>query len=233
MPGELILIVEDNERNLKLVRDLLRRSARPSSESLGYDDSGRAPGRPGMAIPQRRMTLEKFLSLPEEKPALEYIDGRVTQKVSPKGPHARLQTVLSRLFDDHAGSRKLGMAFSEARVTFGGDSLVPDLVFYRWDRIPHTPTGRIAEDFTTPPDLVIEIISPGQRLNALMARCRWYVDHGVPLVLLVDPRRERVMLFRAGAEPSLVSGDEAIDLQDVLPGLLLTARQLFEALYVR
>jgi Uma2 family endonuclease len=186
-----------------------------------------------MAIPQHRVTLKEFLSLPEEKPALEYIDGRVTQKVSPKGPHARLQIVLGRLFDNHAEPRKLGMAFSEARVTFGGDSLVPDVVFYRWDRIPHTATGRVVEDFTTPPDLVVEIISPGQRINALTARCRWYVDQGVPLVLLVDPRRERVMLFREGAEPSLISGDEPIDLEAVLPGFRLTARQLFEALYVR
>ena len=186
-----------------------------------------------MAIPQRRMTLEQFLRLPEEKPALEYIDGRVTQKVSPKGPHGRLQLRIGELLDGHAEPRKLGMAFSEARVTVGGDSPVPDLVFYRWDRIPLTATGRIAEDFTTPPDLVVEIISPAQRLNALMARCRWYVDHGVRLVLLVDPRSERLMLFRAGAEPILISCDETVVLQEVLPGLLLTARQLFEALYVR
>ena len=32
-----------------------------------------------MAITQRRMTLEEFLRLPEEKPYLELIDGMVVQ----------------------------------------------------------------------------------------------------------------------------------------------------------
>ncbi len=44
-----------------------------------------------MAVTQRRMTLEEFLALPEEKPALEYEDGVVTQKMPPQGKHASLQ----------------------------------------------------------------------------------------------------------------------------------------------
>jgi Uma2 family endonuclease len=37
-----------------------------------------------------RMTLEQFLALRERKSALEFEDGEVTQKVSPKGPHSAL-----------------------------------------------------------------------------------------------------------------------------------------------
>lgn len=186
-----------------------------------------------MAIPQAHITLNEFLKLPDEEPALEYFDGRVTQKVSPKGPHSLLQLDIGSLINGHALPRKLGRAFSEARVTFGGESPVPDLVFYRWDRIPRTPRGRIAEDFTTPPDLVIEIISPGQRIAALTRRCRWYVDNGVRVVLLIDPRREHVIVFRPATEPAHIAGDEPIALEDVLPGFSLIARQLFDALYVR
>ena len=40
-----------------------------------------------MALTERRTSLEEFLKLPEEKPALEYFDGKVTQKVSPKTRH--------------------------------------------------------------------------------------------------------------------------------------------------
>ena len=44
-----------------------------------------------MAITERRLTLEQFLKLPEEEPALEYVDGAATPKMSPKGPHGALQ----------------------------------------------------------------------------------------------------------------------------------------------
>jgi Uma2 family endonuclease len=186
-----------------------------------------------MAISERRLTLEEFLELPEEEPALELICGQVVQKVSPKGPHGRIQMRLGVLIDTYAEPRRLGLAFSETRTSFGGASPVPDVVFYRWERVPRTPEGRIADDFTTPPDLAIEIISPSQRRNPLIRRCHWYVENGVRIALLIDPGRETAMLFRPGAEPIMLAHDEQIDLEELLPGFRLTPRQLFEALYLR
>jgi Uma2 family endonuclease len=184
-----------------------------------------------MAISQRRMTLEEFLKLPEEKPALELIGGEVRQKVSPKGPHGTLQTEVALLIDGHARPRRSGRVFTETRATFGGESHVPDLIYYSWDRVPRTPEGRIADDFLTPPDVAIEITSPGQSISELERLCRWYVEHGVRVALLTHPRRETVTLFRAGSEPIRLAGDQAIELDDILPGLVLTPRQVFGALY--
>lgn len=186
-----------------------------------------------MAVSQRPRTLEAFLELPEETPALEFFHGRVVQKVSPKGPHSTLQPWLAELFNGHARPRRLGAAFTEARVTFCGQSTVPDLVYYCWERIPRTPEGRVAEDFTTPPDIAIEILSPGQSAAQLGQRCEWYVANGVRVALFVDPRRELARLFRPGLEPTLISGDEGIELEELLPGFRLTARQIFDALDFR
>ncbi|MEA2631108.1 MAG: hypothetical protein QOE66_1327, partial [Chloroflexota bacterium] len=36
------------------------------------------------------MTLEEFLTLPEDRPYLEYIDGRIKAKVSPQKKHSLL-----------------------------------------------------------------------------------------------------------------------------------------------
>ena len=186
-----------------------------------------------MAISQRNMTLEQFLKLPEKKPALEYERGVVKQKVSPKGPHSRLQFWLSYRFDSSDAPSKRAAAFPEARITFGGRSLVPDVVVYRWDRIPRDPDGRVAEDFTTPSDIAVEILSPGQSAAEYERRCRWYVEHGIQVALLVSPRRESVKLFRSGQEPSVLTGDDLIDLAPALPGLRPTVRELFDALWLR
>lgn len=185
-----------------------------------------------MAISQRRMTLAEFLELPEEKPALEYEAGAVKQKVSPKAPHSRLQFWLARLFDSSDSPGKQAAAFPEARVTFGGQSLVPDLIVYCWDRIPREANGRVVEDFTTPPDIAVEILSPGQGRAAYEQRCRWYVEHDVQIALLVSPRNESVQVFRRGQEPSLLRGDDPISLAPVLPGLRLAVRDLFSALWL-
>lgn len=39
-----------------------------------------------MVVTPKRKTLDEFLAMPGKKPALEYIDGEVIQKVSPSTP---------------------------------------------------------------------------------------------------------------------------------------------------
>ena len=185
-----------------------------------------------MAISERRMTLAEFLQLPEVKPALELVAGRVLEKVSPKAVHGKLQLRLGSFVDRFAEPRKLASAFTETRVTFAGNSVVPDVVVYRWHRIQCDANGEILDDFTTPPDIAIEIVSPGQSIRGQHERCRWYVDNGVEIALCVNPRpRTRsVTLFRAGCEPITLTGHDRIDLDSVLPGFELTVATLFAAL---
>jgi Uma2 family endonuclease len=185
-----------------------------------------------MAISERRMTLEEFLALPEVKPALELVAGRVSQKVSPQAIHGRLQLWLGSLFAGYGEPGKLAMAFTETRVTFAGDSLVPDVVVYRWHRIQCGADGEIVEDFTTPPDIAIEIVSPGQSVRGQHERCRWCVENGVEIALCVNPRARvrSVTLFRAGSEPVVLTGNDRIPLDSVLPGFELTVAELFAAL---
>ncbi|MBA2447513.1 MAG: Uma2 family endonuclease [Chloroflexi bacterium] len=62
-----------------------------------------------MTVGQRRLTLEEFLELPEESPALELIDGMVTQKVAPQWLHGLLQVGFAGLINDYARPRKLAI----------------------------------------------------------------------------------------------------------------------------
>jgi Uma2 family endonuclease len=185
-----------------------------------------------MAVPLKEMTLERFLELPEEEPALEFEDGRITQKVSPKGQHSRLQLDLGGAIEQFARPRKLALAFTELRATFGGRSYVPDISVYRWSRLPVNTAGDIANDFTEPPDLAIEILSPEQGTTALVRRCLWYVSHGVGIALLVDPTDRSVLSFRPDRIPTSLVDSDRIDVDDLLPGFALTVRQLFDLLRV-
>lgn len=176
------------------------------------------------------LTLAEFLALPEEKPALEYVAGVVTRKVSAGIEHSMLQARLVELVNRFGEPRRLVMAVFELRATFGGASVVPDVAVLRWERIPHTPTGRLGGDLTEPPDIAVEIVSPGQSVNALIRRCLWYVANGVPLALLIDPEDESIVLFRPGAEPVGFPGSDSIDLGEVIPDFTLSLADLFATL---
>jgi Uma2 family endonuclease len=183
-----------------------------------------------MVLTGQALTLDEFLALPEKEPALEYVDGAVSQKVSPKARHAFLQGWLAARLAGAATGPHSGRVFTEARVTFAGQSRVPDLVFYVLARVPRTATGVIADDLLEPPDLAIEIRSPSQNVTAQVRRCIWYVEHGVPVALLVDPDDQTVLAFRPGATPRALRGADRLDLAELLPALDVTAAELFDSL---
>ena len=182
-----------------------------------------------MTITERRLTLAEFLALPEEKPALEYADGEVTQKVSPKARHGTLQLVVANRLDVPGVSR----AFPETRTTYAGRSLVPDVIAFTWDRIPEDEQGEIPDDITVPPDVAVEVRSPGQSVRDQIERCRWYVANGVRLSLFVDPLRRVVRVFRPDGESGPLAGDDVIDLSNVIAGCAFSVNELFAALRAR
>ena len=183
-----------------------------------------------MALPQRPLTLEEFLKLPEEKPALEYVDGRVRQKVAGQGRHSGLQSFFDVYFNTLGRPGRIARAFPERRVAFAGQAHVPDVVVFRWARIPRNARGQLADECNYAPDMAIEIISPGQTLRQLMQDCEWYVAHGVELALLVLPVGERVRVFLPNEPWRELRGDDVIEFAPIIPGARLTVRELFAAL---
>ena len=183
-----------------------------------------------MTIAGARMTLEEFLALPEEEVALEYIDGEVVQKVSPKTWHRELQAEFTGQMRGFAQPRRLAHVLTEHRSTYGGRSTVPDIAVSRWGRIPRDGRGRLVNDVTTPPDIAVEIVSPDQSLGNLIRRCRWYIENGVRSALLLDPDDSTIRDFRPGAEPVVLRGGDVLGLGDVLPGFTLDVGALFDVL---
>jgi Uma2 family endonuclease len=183
-----------------------------------------------MAVARRGLNLEQFLELPDEEPALEYVDGEVRQKVSPNTPHSALQYELAERINTFARSRQIARAFPELRTTFGGRSIVPDLAVFRWVHIPVDKSGDLLPAVRAAPDIAVEIASPGQSTNALVSRCRWYVANGVAIALLLDPIDRSVLAFHASSAIDELRGLDPIDLSPIVPGLELTVEHLFASL---
>lgn len=174
-----------------------------------------------MAVTPQRMSLAEFLKLPEVKPALELRQGMVTQKVPPSGPHSSIQAWFGVQVYNFAEVRELAQAFTEARLILGEDTYVPDVVVYRWDRVPEDESGNLPFFFPTPPDLAVEVMSPGQTLRATLDRCRELIGHGVRVVVLVDPIHRGVHVVRPDAEVGPLREGDLVDMTDVIPDFRL------------
>jgi Uma2 family endonuclease len=178
----------------------------------------------------QRMTLDEFLALPEIKPALEYGGGVVSQRIAADGQRAVLRVSFATEVSVFSEPRRLAVALPGLRTTYGGASWVPDISVYTWSRIPREPNGRVANRFTEPPDIAVEIVSRDQTATNLVSKCIWYVKNGVKIALIADPAEDIVLRFRPDALPEALTGDDRIDLDEVLPGFELTVSQLFGSL---
>ena len=105
--------------------------------------------------PIRQMDLEEFLDLPDTKPASEYIDGEIVRKPMPQTQHSVIQKKLLFAIDPILSNAGIGQAFPELRCTFGGRSIVPDVVVFKEDKIAYDENGDIETVFSIPPDWTI------------------------------------------------------------------------------
>jgi Uma2 family endonuclease len=183
-----------------------------------------------MASPSRvqaGLTLEEFLRLPEEKPYLEYIDGRIEAKVSPQKKHGLIENRIINRLNQFAEPAGLGLAFPELRCTFAGRSIVPDLAFLLDEHIPSDENGEIADITPIPPDIHIEIISPEQSVRKSQEKLAHSTSHGCSLGWLIDPYRKTIDVYRPGRPPERLSADGVLEGDPVLPGFRSPASEVF------
>jgi len=68
------------------------------------------------------------------------------------------------------------------------------------------------------PDFVIEIRSRTDTLKKLQAKMQEWIDNGVRLAWLIDPKKQQVTIYRKNIEPEIMEGFEHIlSGEDVMP----------------
>ncbi len=157
-----------------------------------------------VATPVKNLTLESFLALPETKPANEYIDGKIVQKPMHQGKHSIIQTKLIILINSILLESKIAIALSELRCTFGGRSIVPDVVVLKHENIPKDDDGEVANVVSTAPDWVIEILSPDQSTTKVIKNILHCLDHGTEVGWLVDPAEKMILVYQPDKQVQVV-----------------------------
>jgi len=80
-------------------------------------------------LPVHLLDVKDFLRFPDFKPPLEFIGGRVIQKIAKDLPRSVIQGRLSAAIDAFARTRQLGRVYPSLRVVLGGSVLVPEISY--------------------------------------------------------------------------------------------------------
>ena len=168
--------------------------------------------------------------LPESKPALEWINNRILQKVSPRRKHALAQGRFFGALDAWACDHRAGMVGTEWHFQVQppgeiGRTLVPDVAYLSYERMPkaeleQTDIPRVA------PDVVVEIRSPEDLQRAIDEKIRVYLAAGTRVIFLVDPTKKTVAAY-SDDRVELFSQNDLIH-HDALPNFALPAHRFFD-----
>jgi Uma2 family endonuclease len=171
-----------------------------------------------MATTTRKVaTEEDLLRTPKDGSTYELVDGEI--RVSPGGArHGVVSLRLASLLHAFASERRLGFVF-ESNTGFrlpGGNIRSPDTCFVSAGRFSEGP---LPDGFASlAPDLAVEVVSPGDRPRHVLDKVGEYLEAGVRLVWVIDPKRGRAVVYRSLSDVRELSGADELDGEDVLPG---------------
>jgi Uma2 family endonuclease len=137
------------------------------------------------------MTAEEFFALGETSENYELVDGVVSMSPRPGSRHQAVLWLISHQFSEFAGATGCRF-FPEVDLVLGrGLVYTPDLMCFGPDRVSGFPAR-----LDVPPDLIIEVLSPGNKEFDLTRKKDDYGRFGVPEYWTVDPADARVRCFR-------------------------------------
>ena len=180
-----------------------------------------------MSSAARLVTAEELFNFPDPG-RYELVRGVPRVCEPPGGVHGRLALKLGRRLDEHVTQLGLGTVLVETGYVLqrGPDTVRgPDVSFVSTARFP---PDRIPEQFISgPPDLAVEILSPGDRWSEIEEKVSDYLAGGTRRVWLVDPRERRVIVRYADRPSRVLTDRDILDGEDVVPGFALDLAELF------
>ena len=183
-----------------------------------------------MSTATSSITADELLTMPRGKVRYELIRGELSS-MSPAGSEHGVVTMrLALLLGGHVIDRNLGLVFGAESGFFierDPDTVrAPDIAYVRRERIP---AGGIPEGYWSgPPDLAVEVVSPGDTVRAVDENVAGWLAAGTTMVWVVSPRWKTVTVHVRNAPIRICTVDETLDGGDILPDFRCDVRGIFQ-----
>jgi Uma2 family endonuclease len=173
-------------------------------------------------------TAGELLAMPDDGNRYELIGGELRMMSPAGGRHGRITLKLARRLGDYVEEHDLGETFAaETGFLLSEDPdtvRAPDVAFVSHARLKH----RANDPGYLPlaPDLVAEVVSPGDRSSDVEEKALEWLAAGVLAVLVVDPQTRSIRHYQSVKEIQ-VHRDGLVDLGHVIHGFQLDVAELF------
>lgn len=185
-----------------------------------------------MSTATRLTTADELLRMPRDGFRYDLIEGEL-RKMSPPGSiHGVVTVEVTIRLGEYVSRNRLGAVFAAEtgfRVARQPDTvLAPDVSFVRQERL--AVTGIPDEYFPEAPALVVEVVSPGDTAEEVDDKVRRWFAAGTEMAWVVYPKGRTVTVFRGLDDIRVLTADDTLDGNSVVPGFSCRVGDLFSAL---
>jgi Uma2 family endonuclease len=176
------------------------------------------------------LTAEEFAERPDPGYPEELVRGRIVPMPMPKPRHGQICGRTYALFHAQVDANDIGHLLSNDAgvITERGPDTVrgADISFYSYARVPKGPLPDRYLD--TPPDLVVEVLSPSDRWPKVLAKVAEYLDAGTAVVIVLDDQRRMAQLYHADGTTRLLGAEDELALPYLLGDFRVRVGRFFE-----
>ena len=182
-----------------------------------------------MSMAQTLMTADELLAMPRDGFRYELVRGELIRMSPTGGEHGTIAARLTVIYGHFVIENKLGIMFGAEtgfKIAVDPDTVrAPDFAFVSGERIPESgiPKGY----WIGAPDLAVEVISPGDIYGEVEDKVLEWLDAGAKMVIVVNPRRRTSTVYRSRNDVKILSEDDELNGEDLLPGFACKVSDFF------
>lgn len=183
-----------------------------------------------MAIEKKLFTAEELLRLPRGRGARHELIRGELKPMAPSGEeHGIVAMEVATLVSNHVRAHNLGYVLAAETgffIAHNPDTVrAPEMAFISEHRFPNTgPSTKYSE---IAPDLLAEVVSPSDNAGEILEKVLEWLAFGMRLVWVVYPRTRTVTVYRSLKDPRVLTSDDELSGEEVLPGFSCKVADLF------
>jgi len=179
-----------------------------------------------------RATLADLIAANDQSAGVvcEWIDGTLVEKAMGQFESWIGVIVAGELYA-YLKTHDIGMLYGEAAVLqiLPGIGRAPDVSFIAWGSLPGgKPPPRTEKVPAVVPDLVVEVLSSSNTPREMARKRDEYFRAGVKVVWEIDPESRSANVFTGPSAATPVAADGTLEGGEILPGFVLSLRELFD-----
>ena len=175
------------------------------------------------------ITADHLFQMPEDGFRYQLVRGELRKMTATGFSHGKVVANLTGPLTVYVRTNNLGVVLGAEtgfKISSDPDTVrAPDIAFVRRQRV--LETGETEKFWPGPPDLAVEVLSPGDTAYEVEEKVASWLAAGVVMVWVINPKLRTIHIHQLNAPIQTLAEKDALDGQEIIPGFHVKVAEIF------